>query len=50
MINKQTAREESTYRADLLTGIGELSSQAKVQHVASPTGTGEAAHGEVGLE
>lgn len=42
--------EEATYRANLLTGIGELTSQAKVKHVAGPTSTGKAAHGEVGLK
>lgn len=41
--------EDAPYRSDLLAGVGELTSQTEVQHVAGPTGTGEPAHGEIGL-
>lgn len=38
-----------SYRPDLSSGVGVLTRQAKVQHVALPVGRGKSTHGKVGL-
>lgn len=47
--SKYQVIEGNTYWADFLTGVGELSGQAEIQHVAASAGTGQSSHGEVGL-
>lgn len=41
---------KDTHRANFLVGVGELASQAKIQHVAASAGTSQSSHGKVRLQ